>query len=182
MIRDGHADAELVDPDVRETGPDQPGERAEDDGADDPAPDRRHRDVLPGLLLARGPHPQRREEQQDHEEQDHREGRAQAAERDRRVRGRGRSTGQIEAIVLSLGEVADGVGLAEAQDQGADEGEGQAAQPAEHGRGVGVDDQQGQVEVLQDALAAGQEDPGQGGQRGAEGPGQHRRRGRAGCR
>ena len=41
---------------------------------------------------------------------------------------------------------------------------GQALQPAEHRRGVGVDHQQGERDVAEHSLAAGQQDPGEGGE------------------
>ena len=56
-------------------------------------------------------------------------------------RGRGPEPG--------AGDVADGVGGGEADDEGAEEGHGQAAQAPDDGGRVGVDDQQGQDERLQ---------------------------------
>ncbi len=157
---DAHAEAELVEAQVRQQGARTGGQQTEDDGGDDPTAQRRHRDVLPRLLLTARPHPQRRDAQQDDEEQDHREGRAEPTEGDRGEAVPAEDRGDLLVRV----EVAHGVGLTEAEDQGAHEGEGQAAQPTDHGRGVGVDHQQREVQVLEDALAARQEDPREGGQ------------------
>ena len=53
----------------------------------------------------------------------------------------------------------------------ADEGAGQAAEPAEHGGGEGVDDQQGEgVGAQRSALDGRDEDAGQGGEEGADRP------------
>ena len=61
--------------------------------------------------------------------------------------GRDREPERREVDVAGR-DVADGVGVGEPEDEGTHEGHGQAAEPPEDGRGVGVHDQQREVEVV----------------------------------
>ena len=125
-------------------------------GAARPA-QRRHRRGDQALDLA-DPQWGLRHQDDDREEEQGGHHRAQAAD--------------VDAEERSLaGEVADDVGLHDAQPHRAGEGERQTLEPAQHGRGVGVDHQQGEVVVLQ-ADRGSQHDAAESGQRGADRPGE----------
>ena len=77
-------------------------------------------------------------------------------------------------VQLVGGEVADDVAAGEAEHEGADERAGQAAQPAEHGGGEGVDHQQREGGGAHGrALDRRDEDAGQRGEERAQRPRQH---------
>ena len=80
-------------------------------------------------------------------------------------------------------EVPDGVGLGQADDHGADDGQTQVAETADDGRRVAVDDEDRQVELVEvREPGARDDDAGQGGEEGAQHPAQLRCAGGAGTR
>ena len=112
------------------------------------------REPLPGAQQGGAAQPVLGQHQQDDEQRDHGQG-------DAEVRGPG----------PRRREVGQHVGGREPEDQGAGEGQPDAAQPPEHGGGDGVEDEQGQhVDVERAAADGGDEDAGQRGQRAAERP------------
>ncbi len=117
---------------------------------------RGHAEALTGAQHRGAPQPVLGQHDEDDEQQDHRQ---RGAER----------TGPGPLVRREVGD--DVVGR-QAEHDGADEGAGQAAEPTEHGRGEGVDHQQGQgVGAHGRALDRGDEDAGEGGEEGAAGPG-----------